>query len=938
MNAERTLEQHAQLISAKASWLMERSARITPDEIRREGLWDLFPSVEGSEDDCVDLYDRIDYDFPDDASCAKFWSTMSLLKRAAGKQNVILPDKDTAMYYSNLADLRELSCVTAEDLRRMCIPTRFPDEFRVRKFYVSSQMAVMWMLVSTCELSVQARSSMLLKMYKDRVTVCRDEATGMRFRVLSVPPGLGKTAMVMGAVTALVRNGMFERMMRTADVWCKQVRSTSGVGAYFSDSSDGAALPRAVVFFVCPENVWGYWHGTVASHIAELSLDECDGSGEMLLYPPTPKEKFFWKKALQVVERADPSDGEKRKAIVVMTPAQFAQFLKEGHNLAWPLTVFDEFSAHCSKFGNCVTPLCREFWAMTATPTEICGAVSGNLKTNPFRGILGDKFARCETHPHELKLRGRTPTQATETLCGNAQVLLLTTIPRGVVEWVTEEVSTLMFDGVALLKRASLGAETFMHKRLIESHASREKLVSRAAEEFLVWDLLEDESVARERRRAIGSGDSEVLTHFRKVDAGALPRGTHERTDSFGQTYVKQSDMGFKRSRIGARNWFKTYVYSWWNGDTVNTLVDLPTVLRMLEDATRTLGFGIARITHCEATRAYHADRSEVEFMRGVHAKLRSKLELLESVARRIDAIPLGGYPRGHPLERDTRRNFALGARPFDKPAQLCSVLVCMNCSCCLTMDDVLSSGWYLDNMRWTANADVNLCDIHSLRCPECYVETVIDEGVRPMCEVFFGRHLAERHGEGYRDVEEMKDAVRRAEGFEFRRCLRGERMYDVDRAFFDLGGAVMLEAVILEAILVRGMRRLVFFADGHAFDGIVGPVFETARRWLFMEGAPKSVARRHLWHGQRHGVSASMTKAENVKWYTDMQARREVRALCLSRDRSVGEETHGMNLAATDAIFFLGRCHNSVQAVSRGLRAGVSAADGDRYLLVYCA
>ncbi|KAK3251066.1 hypothetical protein CYMTET_39610 [Cymbomonas tetramitiformis] len=835
------------------------------------------------------------------------------------------------MYYSNLADLRELSRVTGEELRQKCIPMSFSDEFGERKSYVSSQMASMWLLVSTCGLSVQVRSRKLIKMYKDRITVCRDESTGMRFRVLSVPPGLGKTAMVMGAITALVRNGMFQEMMRTADAWCKQVRSTSGMGAYFSDSSEGSARARPVIFLVCPDNVWGYWHNTVVSHIRDTSSTTPYLVAEV--YPATATERFMWKRALQLVERAD------SLKIVMVTPAHFAQFLKEGHNLAWPLTVFDEFSAHCNFFGNCATPLCREFWAVTATPNEICGAVSGNLKTNPFRGILGDKFARCETAPHELRFRARTTTQATEMLCGNAQVLLLTTIPRSVIDWITEEVSGLMFDGVALLKRPSF---VKMRKQLLESHVPRERIYFNL-DDVAMWDLSK-EVPAEVSRPQQSIGDHPAATSlrasfFREVDANSLPRWSLESVDRFGQAYANTSTVRFKRSRDGCVTRGRTCICKWWNGSSVETLVDLPTVLRLLEDATRTLRAGIERVVFCESQHLGkgHEDGHEITFMRNVFDTVRMKLELLQGVARRLEAIPIGGYLADHPLERDTRSNFALRCRPFGAPVDPSSVLVCMNCSCCLRMDDVLSSGWYLDNVRWTAKEDVNLCDIHSVRCPECYVETVIDEGVRPMCEVSFGKALAARHG----DIAISTDALR-AKGFDIRRCLRGERMYDADSGFFDLGGAAMLEAVILEAVLVRGMRRLIFFADDHAFERVVAPMLETARSWL---GRPEtitagvnSVVCRCLKHGQRPGVSACKTKAANLRWFADNEASNEVRTLCLNKNRSAGEETHGMNLASTDAIFFLGPCHNSVQAVSRGLRAGVHRSDKDRYLLVYRA
>eukprot|EP00854_Cymbomonas_tetramitiformis_P009912 gene9912-11738_t len=877
MTTHNTLEQHALSISTKASWIIRQAAGRTLAEEKAEGLYELFLGEQDTRT-TAGLYDRLDAPLdrriPTATSCAQFWSTKSLLDQAAQTQNVIQPDPSTAKYYSNLADMRELSLITSEELRRLCIPLHFPDEFRVRKHYLSSQVAAMCLLISTCDLNVQARSEKLVKMYNGRITVQRDAATGMRFRVLSVPPGLGKTAMVLGAMTALMRNGTFRRIVETADAWCKQVRSNSGVGTYFTDSA--VPVPRAVVFFVVPDNVWAYWHGNALSQIGELSEE----GSRVTLYPPTSTEKFYWSRALQAIEAA--GVGETHKAIVMLSPTNFSHFLKEGHNLAWPLTVFDEFSAHCSKFGNCAIPLCREFWAVTATPTEICKAITGNLKTNPFRALLGDKFSRCEIRPHQMRDSDHytTATHRSEMLCGNAQVLLLTVVPKAIIGWINDEVATLMYSGVALITRGNYNLGFYSRDRLLDSHQPREVLSHFV--DVHVWDLSVDEQVATNRKLLV-AGDVDMVTHFRKVEQSVLPDRLRDVSSKAFANIYSQADLVTNKRRFLAEapETPSTHIASWWNGETANKLIDLPTVLRMLDDACRTADADLRRVL----TRSHgHEDSKRAAWMTHVRESLKCKAVYLHDMARWLEASE--DVPTLPPPSK--RANFALRFQPFVRPFNLSKVLVCMNCSTFLTLDDVISSGWYLDNVEWTLNEDVNLCNIEYIRCPECYIKATLDEGVRPMCEVPFGLHLSALPST---DLFEMRRA-----GFELKRCLRGERMYDhVTDDFYYMGAAAMLDAVIREAVLVRGMRRLVFFSDPGVFDAVCVPMLQALQDWSFMEGAPRSVAYRKLTDGRRPGVSTCHIKTTNLEWYND-------------------------------------------EAVSRGLRAGKIANSRDRYLMLYRA
>ncbi|KAK3244304.1 hypothetical protein CYMTET_46080 [Cymbomonas tetramitiformis] len=829
----------------------------------------------------------------------------------------------------------------------MCVPLWFIDETLDRKSFTSAQVATMCLLLSTRDVTVQARSNRLLKMYKGSITVHRDHTTGMRFRVLSVPPGLGKTAMVVGAAFAMMRNGTFQRILDTTDHWSKQVRCTSGVGAYFSDSGSASPTPCAAVIVVCPDNVWAYWHNTLAAHIAELRCAS--------LYPRTAVDKFYIKKALELIR----SVGVIGRALVMMTPTHYANFLKEGHNIAWPLTIFDEFSAHCSQFGNCATPLCREFWAMTATPTEICKSICGNLKTNPFRALLGDKFARCERRPYDLNRTEVTISQFNEMVCGNVQVLLLTTVPRSIIEWIIEDVSDLMYRGVSMLKR---GAESRPIRNLnsMLHQPDHNPGHRRETDHYYVWNLLEDRTVSRQDKTDLLMTMTDQaavrkllrVSHFREVALHDLPK-TFQNEDmsevTFARSYELTVDNKRKRSRAANEQDPQPmvdhiHVWYWWNAESVCTLIDLPTVARMLRDAKQCVDHTSMSIADLSRDpREPHSDYHLFRFMRQVvYTDLHNKVQKLDLIEKTLlDSWTELDRTMNLVVDQRSqtfRKNFALRSEAFQTPFDLSKILMCMHCSCCFTMDDVLRSGWYMDNMSYTLNNDdIDVCSIEYLRCPECYQKLRIDEGVRPMIELDFGIRMLKRLEDNDIQADPTHaDQLRRFDGFDFRRLLREEHLYQATDDFFFFGAAAMLHNVLMEAVLVRGMRRFIFFTDESHFRRLCVPMFESLRLWMFLDGAPTDIAYCGLKDGQRPGTSTCKVKSLNLDWYKSVDPANEVRALWMNGRGYDAEETHGMNLAGTNVIFFIGHCHNYVQAVSRGLRAGVGLTDRTKYLTVY--
>ncbi|KAK3269337.1 hypothetical protein CYMTET_22218 [Cymbomonas tetramitiformis] len=220
----------------------------------------------------------------------------------------------------------------------------------------------------------------------------------------------------------------------------------------------------------------------------------------------------------------------------------------------------------------------------------------------------------------------------------------------------------------------------------------------------------------------------------------------------------------------------------------------------MLKDAMTTLQAAILQITakravahHTQpetfqngARRAYvqhplrHEDDNKLNYMRDrILADITNKAHKLAFIGAWLDSR---GDVDTEQIPQVVRKTFTLRSGPFKRPCVLSKVLVCMNCSCCLTMEDIVATGWYLDNMEWILNQDINLCTIHYIRCPECYVKLQIDEGVRPMCEIPFGQHILDAPST---DVDELRATY----GFEPRRFLRGQELYHASGAFFNIGG-----------------------------------------------------------------------------------------------------------------------------------------------------
>ncbi|KAK3257204.1 hypothetical protein CYMTET_33700 [Cymbomonas tetramitiformis] len=413
-------------------------------------------------------------------------TTESILQESARRQRTIVPFADheaRTEYLTRHLPLKRLTSITAEQVQELGLREHFPGEHGdARKVPTPAQYTMMCLLLSFENRDVVV-SSHKLKNVNSRseksrwpdptkpapvISFSEDRRSGMNFDIVTAPPGTGKTGVTIEAALALYRGILLPRILRRVDAWSVQIRATSVLGLYRADAKLRAPRPCQLLVVVAPDNVMTYWHKTLANAVA--------GDDDFTIYPAAATNKLYTDKLAALIdehthdaaEYKQMSLGKGSKTLVLrLSPLQLKEFLSRHDNIAWPLTIFDEFSAHCASMGvNTPIPLCRLFWAISATPTEICSSLNNCSTQNPFKMLVGAQFKTAESDVPKtddwvpkhwpwksddfvdfdrpcasLKMR-------TDLLTGNAQVLLLTTFSQCVIDAVIKDVSSKMPKGV----------------------------------------------------------------------------------------------------------------------------------------------------------------------------------------------------------------------------------------------------------------------------------------------------------------------------------------------------------------------------------------------------------------------------------------------------------------------------------------------------------
>ncbi|KAK3243088.1 hypothetical protein CYMTET_47230 [Cymbomonas tetramitiformis] len=858
-------------------------------------------------------------------------STKAILGSALKSQTRF---KSTAQfeYLSDAAELKGLSEVTAEDLERLCVPITFFDDANTERRYVSGQIAGMWLLLTRIGLTIEVRSDCLLPMYKNSLRTTSNPDFGTNMRLVCMPPGTGKTAVVIGACEALMKGPSRESILGEADVWAKQMRATSRTGNFTTHGGIGRFAKRSMAVVVAPDNVYAYWHGSLRSMVNRAVT----GGLDWTLFPSESSKKLSVSHLVAAVDRATVESGA--CVFVLLTPDHFKKFLLLEQQWVWPVTVFDEISAHFRKLSNTPMPLCKELWGMTATPTDLSDMMDGVAKNNPIKVFLGEDYQQCNPDPKKgfMKLY---PTEATKILVANVNVLLLLTIPVEINRWISDQMSDLMFAGVACvvnsgcgvniaLSEAQVSMECFVHVPTERPHKGLSPLTRGLQFTWEMWREIDVDRLPSEYR---GEWHLEIFEEL--FSASNLPLSHIPMKYGFVESHTFECVI--RKRRADQNCSFSIEVECTWFPGPACTLVSLSTLLSGLERAVdlfqayeEKCDREFSQVTGWRGVSPVHCEINKINKL------MRNKLAYLRLVREKVSLVIDEGHGGAESVFAFAPRDMRLRAAS--------EALLCARCACCFTFESLFVTGWWKGNLQTELGSiDATSEIVGGVRCPNCYIWLQPDREVSAVCNARLARMRTE-HAMG-RDA--TLEVIARLIESDAAALAYAPKSPDDEGALarthfpyppLPCGVAYALDFALRDAILRHKMRRFVIFCDRERFEHRIGPILDEVTRWSALRARVPAidVGYRSLLDGSRGALKA--VKGNNLTWYSDMSRLGDVRILHLNNQHSDDgkEETHGMNLANTDMLVFVDSTPNSVQAVSRGLRAGRERTD--KWLVVY--
>lgn len=844
--------------------------------------------------------------------------TKPILSSAMRSQNKFQDTSDVS-YFSNAADLRALTELTPEGLRRSCVPLSFCDEGHFDTPYVSGQIAAMWLLINPIPLTMGAHSSCLLPMYKRRIQTVSDPTYSTNLRLVCMPPGTGKTAVVIGACEALMKGPARVAILDEADTWAKQLRTTSRTGNFTSHGSTDGFARRSMAVVVAPDNVYTYWHGMLRAMIDRAVACGSDWS----LFPNETSSKVAERNLVAAVDRATVESGS--CVFVLLTPDQFKKFLLIEQHWVWPVTIFDEISAHFRKMSNTLMPLCKELWGMTATPTDLSDMMPNVAKTNPIRMFLGDDYQQCKPLVRGME---RYPTEGTKALIANLNVMLMLALPSEINQWISDQMSDLMFAGVACIVNPGCGFGTVVRsssKAIVgftEISSGSSPPTSFSDECYFTWKMWEGADFSEFGSTYRGTWEME---NVQRIFAGSSPTSKKQ---GFVGTFVMTLRLRKRRVDQAAPTVVRI-LCDWFSGPTAS-LTSLPFLSKSVDRAIDVTDTYLRRLQQEQSSFVTGPNKNRctddhLEIKR-MDAELRDRRRYIRMVEEKVTLAMSG------------ERSGAGGIFAFD-PLDMRwtneeEVLLCARCACCFSLESLFVTGWWVENLRTEKSfldaSSERICGA-TVRCPNCYVWLQLHKDTFDACN---GRleELRAEHTAGLDARYERIELLRNASLAD--QAIIAQTHFPYPQ--LPCGVAYALDFALRDAVLRHGMRRIVVFCEPDRFLARVTPVLEEVARWPILKRSDPAIGivHRSLLNGTRTALKAM--KGENIRWFSDATRLDEVRVLHLNNKHTGDkEETHGMNLAITDMIIFVDSTPNSVQAVSRGLRAGKQRKD-DKWLVVY--
>ncbi|KAK3283551.1 hypothetical protein CYMTET_8756 [Cymbomonas tetramitiformis] len=384
----------------------------TSKQIRQRYLLHRMADADPGTRHCYALYDLMRQNRMHQCHIDQSIPVRHILQTGAAEQQTIVAKtlcgdnatKDkTTVYCTDHAQIRDLLDITDDQIAQRGVRDFIPNEHALPTKPTAAQLVQILILLSKSNRTATVRSNMLNNSSTTiEQTLTENRATGTDFDIISAPPGTGKTGVTLEAALALMRGNRLPEIMRTSPEWWRNVRSISQLGVHYITSDLADPKPCNLIILVTPNNVAGYWLRTLQHAVSQ----------EPQNYTIYPKES-----------------GAIR-------------------NIVWPLTIFDEFTAHCGNMGiEAKAPACKLFWAISATPNTITEVFNGKSSHNPFKKMLSDRFTHAETELSSDRIPKhfeRSLEQRRRIIESNLMVSLITAFPPALIRRTIDNVLHLM--------------------------------------------------------------------------------------------------------------------------------------------------------------------------------------------------------------------------------------------------------------------------------------------------------------------------------------------------------------------------------------------------------------------------------------------------------------------------------------------------------------
>ncbi|KAK3245804.1 hypothetical protein CYMTET_44625 [Cymbomonas tetramitiformis] len=885
-------------------------------------------------------------------------------------------------YTSNMKDLRLLKRLTVDHLSAGLM-WDFIDENDHSCQFTPVQMALAYILWKTGFQYLYVTEVVNMDILRDAlpeldpkyvdslspIKICNRANRGTQLKILSLPPGQGKTNIAINALLAILASSTLDR------IFAQQAAASEAcdrrVVSLMNVSVD--SIFTHVVVVVAPNNVYGHWHRRLQNECTRRNI---------LCYPKKVKDRFTNSEVHKIFETcsrpkgyASVSGDHVQTAVILLNPKQFSllekcQWIRNSKaEYAWPLTVMDEISSHVDDMCRKVVPNCLQLWGITATPTDtFMGRSTGYMYQFMWPA------SRMERAPNSLllecskrKRRGKTSNydpserlhkEFAEVASGNTYWMCLSVVAPYMETWILEDHAMYMPMGINSIKYGSPASACSPLAHKVFSH-----LITNSSDWYTQMDTYD----TAPKRFEINLMTLGVTRSKRQLEGGDLgyPLARsygvpfYERTTILTSTLAKEHATRISRQvRADSDHRIVTvwdlYIFTW-------IAVDKPCTFMGASSLMSNVDIAITNLTDYVNDLQHNVNHSDYKLLGAARIYL-FHLEALRTTVQ--DTVPIWMESEEHSGSKD-------GSSSFD------ILLMCMVCGGQVHLNTILRSTWFIDYCEWSlisddvgADQECLIVSVHSMRCPCCSWKLIVEEAIRPIVDMTATTHfhmadlLSREAREEWTEAEceaatcklrtdLLENHVQLTQGASSHAEFKMEKLFGdglqscYDRhevtSFDQCGAFFTLDCYLHNAIFRFDCKRVLIFYRGDnclaQFSEVLRvlnshiPYDKTKPSTSTCTGASR-VSARSLTEGMKRGKSYRSIKDENSSWFLENTS--DVRIMYLLAQEGGLEETHGLNLNNTDLIIFYGPGANLVQSISRGLRMSVQRQMNRKVLNVF--